>query len=528
MLNRFKAAISTLAAVDPGVIDISSRPQYNLDVWSTEPGAVIFQLESASQGNIEVERDIETGAAWQTVSFDFTDYQSVTDWQSIRLIFNPGVEEEGTVFYFDNLTQSERTIDPCEGTVPVTNIIDDFECQRNYTPGSGATLLTVVGNPLVNTDNSSTYVGLYEDQPHEPWAALCYDFPGPIDLSSFNQFSFEILSPAADVPMLLKLEDGDVGPVEVWTMTTKAGEWETISADFSNSVGSGYKRACVFFNGGVDTDQVDQYYIDNVRFAHAPFTGCMINFDDAAFVSDVWRFFPSDDSGEFELVDNPDPSGINTSAKVGKAVEKASSGQPWQGMYTDLPAIIQFGDDKIVKMKLWSPQVATVTMKIENSTAVPPAPGSGDLTVANTVANQWEELTFDFSTTPITDDGKYIRVTLIFDINNIPAEDVTYYFDDIQLTGGECGTVSIGNGPEKPREFSLAPNPVISELHIESMGDVSRVVIHNMFGQTLANIWTGSAESTYLEVSALTQGTYILTGYNDKGELKALSRFVKL
>ena len=518
---------STLAAVAPGFIDISERPQFNLDVWFPEAGSIIMQLESSAQGNKEVERTVETGAAWQTVSFDFTDFQGITDWESLRLIFNPGVDEEGTVFYFDNLTQSEQTIDPCEGTIAITNIIDDYECQRNYDNSNGATLISVTGNPLISTANSSTYVGLYQDQPAQPWDALCFDFPDGMDLSAFNQLSFQILSQGA-VPILLKLEGGTVSPaVEIWTAVTTTGEWETITGDFSNYVGGDYKKACIFFNGGVETSQVDDYFIDNVQFAHAPYTSCIINFDDAAFISDEWKYFPADDSGDFELVPNPDPTGINQSATVGKATEKASSGQPWQGMYTDLDAPIHFGGDKIIRMKIWSPQVATVTMKLERP-LTPGAPTSGDLTVPNTKANEWEELQFDFSQTPIVDNGEYARITLIWDINNIPAEDVIYYFDDVQLTTGECGTTSIFGGPEKPKELTISPNPVIDELKIDELGNISRLDIYNMYGQRLATVSTGAATSTTVLVSSLTQGTYILNGYSGKGELLAVSRFVKL
>ena len=523
------SAFSTLAAVAPSLIDISVRPQYNLDVYAPGPGTVIMQLESVSQGNKEVERTIDEGGVWQTLSFDFSEHQSITDWASLRLIFNPGTAEEGAMFFFDNLTQSASTIDPCEGVVPIAHIIDDFECQRNYGYLAGADLLSVVGNPLVSVENSSTFVGLYMDQPNQPWAALCADFPTGVDLSAFNQLSMQILAEEA-VPVLMKLEGGATSPpVEVWTAVTKPGEWETITADFSSQVGTDHTRACIFFNGGVETTEVDNYYIDNLQFAHAPFTGCLVNFDDAAFISDTWRFFPADDSGEFEIVDNPDPSGINTSAQVGKAVEKASSGQPWQGMYTDLPAPIVFGSDKIVTMKVWSPQVASVTMKLEVP-LTPGAPGSsGDLTVPMTTSGEWEELTFDFATAPnpIPDDGKYTRITLIWDINNIPAEDVTYYFDDISLTSGECATTS-SNGPSAPRELSISPNPVSDNLFIEGLGDISILDVYNLYGQKLSSSHTGDAQSTFIHVNKLNQGTYILTGYNDKGQLIALSRFVKL
>ncbi len=520
------SAFSTVAAVAPGVIDISTRPQYNLDVWASEPGTIIFQLESVTQGNKEVTRDITTGAAWETISFNFTDYQSITDWASMRLIFNPGVAEEGAVFYFDNLTQSESTVDPCEGVVAIGNIIDDFECQRNNEVTVQAEFITVDANPMVTTTNSSTYVGLYQNQPASPWAAFCYDFPDGIDLSAFNQLSIQVLADEA-VPVLMKLEGGTSPAVEMWTAVTTPGEWETLTADFSNQVGEDYRRVCIFMNAGVETTTVDEYYIDNLLFAHAPYTSCIINFDDAAFISDVWSYFPNDDSGDFALIDNPDPSGINLSAKVGQATEKADSGQPWQGMYTNLAAPIHFGADKIIRMKIWSPQVASVTMKVEGP-LTPGAPGSGDLTVPNTKMNEWEELSFDFSQTPITDDGEYTRITLIWDIDNIPAEDVIYYFDDVQLTTGECGTTSIFGGPEKPDVLSISPNPVIDELRINDLGQVSRLEVHNMFGQRIASISTGTAGSTTIQVSNLAQGTYILTGLSAKGELLALSRFVKL
>ena len=54
------SAFSTLAAVAPGVIDITDRPQYNMDVWASAPGTMTFQLESVSEGNKEVTRDIVT------------------------------------------------------------------------------------------------------------------------------------------------------------------------------------------------------------------------------------------------------------------------------------------------------------------------------------------------------------------------------------------------------------------------------------------------------------------------------------
>ena len=101
-----------------------------------------------------------------------------------------------------------------------------------------------------------------------------------------------------------------------------------------------------------------------------------------------------------------------------------------------------------------------------------------------------QELTWDFSQTPITDDGEYARITLIFDINNIPAEDVIYYFDDIQLSTGGCGPTSLFGGPEKPRDLTVSPNPVTDILRIDDLGNVARLDVYNMYGQRVATVWS--------------------------------------
>ena len=523
------AAFSTVAAVAPGVIDISTKPQYNVDVWapvgSTE---VTMQLESTTQGNKEVTREITNAGNWETISFNFTDQQAITDWIGIRLLFNPGVAEAGAMFFFDNLTQTAATVDPCEGTVVIPNIIDDFECQRNYPPTNGASLLEVVANPAPAPLNGSTLVGKFDDPANTPWEALCFDFPAPIDLSVFNQLSMMVLADAA-VPILMKLEGGSSPAAEIWTDYTNAGEWQRITVDFSMQAGMEHQKVCFFFDGGVEHPDVITYHIDNITFSQAPFNGCLMNFDEDAFTSTVWNYFPADDAGDFELVDNPDPTGINTSAKVGKAVEKSTTDQPWQGMFTDLPSYIDLNVSKIVKMKIWSPQIASVTMKLENP-QTPGAPGSsGDNTVANTTMNQWEELSFDFenSPTPLPADGNYTRVTLIWDIDNIPTSDVTYYFDDIRLDGGSCGIA--GNVFQTPdlEPLHISPNPVSDVLTVENLGDVSRLEIYNLLGARVADIWTGTEINAYLNMGNLQTGLYTMAGFNKEGQMIANAKFVK-
>lgn len=525
--TKGSSGFSTLSAVAPGVIDISAKPQYNLDIWAPAGSdKIIMQLESPTEGLKEVERSIINAGNWETVNFDFTNFQGITDWVSMRLQFNPGIEEQGSVYYFDNLRQSEATVDPCEGTVAITNVINDFECQQNYAFGAGAQLVTIVNNPTTSTANSSTKAGLYKDPANEPWAALCAEIPDGINLDAFNQLSLQVLSTKANVPVLLKLEGGSSPAKEIWTEITTANEWVNVTGDFSGEKGNNHKRACFFFNGGVETSTVDDYYIDNLQFAHAPYNSCLMNFDDPAFTSTVWKYFPSDDSGDFELVDNPAPSDVNKSAKVGKAVEKATSGQPWQGMYADLASHIVLSANKVIRMKVLSPQVGAITMKLENPRKEG-APASGDNTIQNTKAGEWEELAWDFSTTPIVDDGEYRRVTLIWDILNIPSADVVYYFDDIKIDGTSCGE-SVGTNDTELESLAIAPNPVRDLLQIKNTQGVSSFKITNIFGQNLATVSNNGNSEVAFDVSAFQAGTFIITSLDKLSHPVGIAKFIKI
>ncbi|MBK9254637.1 MAG: T9SS type A sorting domain-containing protein [Saprospiraceae bacterium] len=519
---------STLAAVAPSILDISEKPQYNLDVWAPIGStSVSMILESGINGNKEVNREIKNAGNWETLSFNFSEFQTITDWAALKLIFNPGTAEPGAMFFFDNLRQGEATVDPCETVVAIPNILDDFECQRNYEYGAGASLLTVVNNPLQVQANGSTKVGLYKDQPNEPWSALCLENPDGFDLSIFNQLELQVLTSVADAPVLLKLEGGSSPAKEVWTTGGAAGEWITLTADFSSEITNDHKRVCAFFNGGVTTTTVDDYYIDNIRFARAPYDACLINFETPEFTSLTWNYFPADDAGGFELVDNPDKSGINTSDKVGKAIEKATGGEVWQGMFTDLDSYIDISQTKKIKMKVWSPQIVPIVMKLERPLK-PGAPGSGDNPVTNTKINEWEELTWDFSTTTIVDDGQYARITLIWDINSLPPSDVIYYFDDVKLDGTSCGEPSVSTVDNKLTSMFISPNPVNDLLRVHNTEKIARTEILNVFGQRLAVIQNNFSDNQYINVSAFSNGSYILVGYSAENRAISQARFIKI
>lgn len=160
----------------------------------------------------------------------------------------------------------------------------------------------------------------------------------------------------------------------------------------------------------------------------------------------------------FDVVDNPNKSGINTSAKVAKYV-KGLDGN-WAGIETTLSAKLDFSTNTILKYKVYSPVAGKALFKIEtvDGSATPV-----EVFMDVTKVNEWEEITFDFSGTP---SNVYDKIALFLDFDNNNGG--TFYLDDIQqsfipaelseadLTGGSSKTWvlkpaagSFGVGPTK-------------------------------------------------------------------------------
>ncbi|QOJ27502.1 MAG: T9SS type A sorting domain-containing protein [Ignavibacteriales bacterium] len=142
--------------------------------------------------------------------------------------------------------------------------------------------------------------------------------------------------------------------------------------------------------------------------------------------------FTNFDGGVATVINNPQIGGINTSAKVAQMVKGA--GQPWAGAYLTLAAPIDFSTNKFFKVKVFMPRTgAKLLLKVENETN-PAINFERELT--GTVANGWEELTFDY--TAINAANQYSKVVFIFDLGTVGngSPDFTYLFDDIRLTTG--------------------------------------------------------------------------------------------
>jgi hypothetical protein len=95
---------------------------------------------------------------------------------------------------------------------------------------------------------------------------------------------------------------------------------------------------------------------------------------------------------------------------------------------------IDFSENKLFQMKVWSPRVgARVLLKVENALN----PGVFfEVEGTSTVASTWETLEFDFNS--INAGLEYSKITLIWDLGVVGdgSANFTFYFDDIELVMG--------------------------------------------------------------------------------------------
>jgi hypothetical protein len=149
-------------------------------------------------------------------------------------------------------------------------------------------------------------------------------------------------------------------------------------------------------------------------------------------------FFGTFGGGQgFSKVANPNPTGLNTSANVGKFVRGFEG---WSGTYSPLNIPINFAQGKKIKVLVYNPDAALIGKKlnVELEAAIAgtgaTANGVGVLKVPITTSGAWEELVFDFSTiTAIPATARFGQLVLRFN-DATDGAGAIIYVDNFRLT----------------------------------------------------------------------------------------------
>lgn len=304
----------------------------------------------------------------------------------------------------------------------------------NFGGGEGAGV-PVVDNPEKNEINSSDRVASYTKVAgSEVWAGTTIALAEPIDFSTEKYISLDVWSPIEGAQVIFKVENLDNADIfiEATTNTTTSEQWETLTFDMSAADPAiEYGRIVLFFNFGVPGTG-ETYYFDNIKTTKLEQLVLPLDFE-SQILTYTWAGFGG---ASGSVIDNPVPSGINSSSKVTQLI-KSSGAQTWAGISLDLDESLDLSTSTTVKMKVFSPAAGTpVLLKFEDSGS-PLNNGTPSVFVevlqSTTKDQEWEELFFDLSGYANFDPAaNYDRVIVFYDFGN-PGEGSSFYFDDISL-----------------------------------------------------------------------------------------------
>jgi len=241
--------------------------------------------------------------------------------------------------------------------------------------------------------------------------------------------------------------------------------------------------------------------------------------------------FEGFEGATFDVVSNPDASGINTSAKVGK-YDKGTQ-KSYAGISTALGAKLDFSTYTLIKYKVYSPVAGDALLKLETVDGSTP---STEVHANTTKVGEWEELTFDFSSAT---SNAYDKITLFLDFQNNNGG--TFYIDDIRqaaetaelteakLTGGSskawvlkpaAGAFGVGPGKGSDAYYPQGANisgdrPCLfdDEFIFKTGGVYQYDSKGQIFGESYMSTVTGCTDESSLkpEAAAWGSGTHTFT-----------------
>jgi hypothetical protein len=193
----------------------------------------------------------------------------------------------------------------------------------------------------------------------------------------------------------------------------------------------------------------------------------------------TWTVFENDSNPELEIIANPDPTGSNTSATVARFTA-LQTGAPWAGCETQhgagIGTFVLSEAISVIKIMVWKSVISDVGIKLVDNASW----SLGEIKVANTLVNQWEELSFDFSA---SEGITYDQIVIFPDFSVRPATNVIY-FDNIAFSA-QPGLVM----PD-----AAAPAPTLAQDAVISM-------FSNAYTNVPVNTWlTGWSQASLTDI----------------------------
>ncbi|GAA3656466.1 hypothetical protein [Flavivirga jejuensis] len=403
-------------------IDFTAKKLVTMDVWSPRSGGkLLFKVEDpVDPQNIffETEVTLVGNSDWEKVTFDLSAIDTAEAYQNIVLIFDLGTEGAGGsdwTFYIDNIKQAAPVTG--ESATPIT-----FETPYTLRSFDGGDI-SIITNPDQDPNNgniSSTAAKLVKDA-GQTWGGSVISVEQPFSFVNSTTVTAKVWSPRVGLNLLMKFEDDNATPsAEITATSTVANQWEELTFDFPGiDTNLDFTNIVLIMDNGTEGDGSDNFtiYVDDIS------SRSFLNFEP----QQALRSF---DGGDISIITNPDqdPNNGNTSSMVAKLVKDA--GQTWGGSVITPTQPLSFVNSTTVTTKVWSPRVGlNLLLKFEDDNATP----SAEITATSSIANQWEELTFDFSGIDLN--IEFTNIVLIMDngTEGDGSDNYTIYVDDIDI-----------------------------------------------------------------------------------------------
>jgi hypothetical protein len=397
---------------------------------------------------------------WEELTFDFSNNQNpppadgVLNQFIIFPDFGTGARTADNVVYFDNVTFSAKgggenpPTGPTESPVPparepadVLSVFSDAytnvagtDFNPNWSQSTVVTTVKAGGNDVLKYA-SFNYQGT--------------QFASPLNVSGMEKIHLNMWTGDATTVNFFLISPG---PKETpYSLQVTPNQWGGYDIPLTHFTAVNLAEVIQFkFDGGNGSQTI---YLDNIYFykgsggGEPPVTATPANpvtFEaGGAGANWTWTTFENGTNPAVEIIDNPDKSGLNVSAKVAKFTA-LTAGQPWAGAESkkdgsDLGTFVIGPTNSTVKVMVWKSVISPVGVKFATSNGW----AQQELKVSNTKVNQWEELTFDFSTyqNPPPAEGVLNQFIIFPDFGTgARSADNVVYFDNISFhpkSGGE-------------------------------------------------------------------------------------------
>lgn len=275
----------------------------------------------------------------------------------------------------------------------------------------GSYTVTIVSKSASGQESTATYP-----------LQVTYRAPEDVTITTTTQVHLLKVKAAAKYAASYQVYFGDV-PNETPTPLAAGAE---VSHTYATA--GTYNVKVVALSGGAAKAEATK----SVRIYDA--FGAPITFDNP----DINDFFGTFGTNQgFAKVANPDPTGLNATANVGKFIRGRES---WSGTYSPLDNPIDMSVGKKLHVYVYNPNPALVGAKLNvELESGPIANGIAVLKVPVTTSGAWEELVFDFGTIAgIPANAKFKQLVLRFNDgvsgSTTGGEGTVIYVDNFVLT----------------------------------------------------------------------------------------------